>query len=266
MENVLPLKRFGQNYLRDNNILNKIIKEIAPLRGDLIIEIGPGTGALTSKLSESDAEIIAVEIDKRVKEELTERFHNVKILNEDFLKTDLYKIFSLANKRLRIAGNIPYNLTSPIIFKLIENYNIIKDAVFMVQYEVARRIMAGKGSKEYSILSVLLKYFSDTRFCFKVSPNVFYPRPKVYSAVIHIFMKNHHIDDELKKAFTEIVKASFGKRRKTLKNSLRESIFGDIDFTGSGIDLTLRAEQLDIKDFETLALFVLNHPLHNSGK
>ena len=264
MENVLPLKRFGQHYLTDNNILNKIIKEINPVKGDLIIEIGPGTGALTSKLNDSDAEIIAVEIDKRVKEELTGSFPGIKIISEDFLQTDLQKISSTIHKKLRIVGNIPYNLTSSIIFKLIDNSGIINDAVLMVQYEVAKRITAVKGNKDYGILSVLLKYFSDVRLCFKVSPNVFNPKPKVYSAVIHIFMNHLGIEKELGKTFIEIVKASFGKRRKILKNSLKESIFEDIDFSGSGIDLSLRAEQLEIKDFENLALFLHNHPLHNS--
>lgn len=264
MENVLPLKRFSQNYLTDNNILNKIVKEINPVSGDLIIEIGPGRGALTSKLNESEAQLIAVEIDKRVKEELAEKFPRVKIINGDFLKADLRQFISAEFKKLRIAGNIPYNLTSPIIFKMIENSDIINDAVFMVQYEVAKRITADKGSKDYSILSVLLKYFSDVKFCFKVSPNVFYPKPKVYSAVIHIFMNHRRVDSQIKKTFIEIVKASFGKRRKTLKNSLRESIFASVDFNNSGVDLSLRAEQLDIEDFEKLAAFSQNHPLHNS--
>jgi 16S rRNA (adenine1518-N6/adenine1519-N6)-dimethyltransferase len=264
MKNVLPLKRFGQNYLRDNNILDKIAKEINPGKNDLIIEIGPGTGALTKRLTECGAEIIAVEIDKRVKDDLSEKFPGVMIKNEDFLKTDLKEIYLTRNKLLKIAGNIPYNLTSPIIFKLIENSDMINDAVLMVQYEVARRITAEKGSKDYGILSVILKYFSDVRFCFKVSPNVFYPKPKVYSAVIHIFMKKIKIDERLKKTFIEIVKASFGKRRKILKNSLAESIFADVDFSSSGIDLSLRAEQLDVNDFETLALFLLNHHLQNS--
>lgn len=265
MEKVLPLKRFGQNYLQDNNILNKIVKEISPDKDDLIIEIGPGTGALTARLAESGGDIIAIEIDKRVKEELAEKFPGVTIKNEDFLKTDLKEINSLRNKPIRIAGNIPYNLTSPIIFKLIENADFIKDAVLMIQYEVARRIVAEKRSKDYSILSVILRYFTDVKFCFKVSPNVFYPKPKVYSAVIHIFMKKLKIDENLKKTFIEIVKASFGKRRKILKNSLADSIFADVDFSPSGIDLSLRAEQLDINDFETLALFLLNHHLKNPG-
>jgi len=259
MQNLRPLKRFGQNYLTDKNILDKIINEINPAEKDLIVEIGPGTGALTSRLSESGAIIAAVEIDKRVKEDLIVRFPSVKFYDEDFMKTDLRKIFASEYKKFRVTGNIPYNLTSPIIFKLLENNDLISDAVFMVQHEVAKRISASPGSKEYGILSVLLHYFSEVKYCFKVSPNVFYPKPKVYSAVIHIFMKELAISNELKKSFINIVKSSFGKRRKTLKNSLGDSIFKDIDFSASGVNMALRAEQLKIKDFEALAMYVLNH-------
>jgi 16S rRNA (adenine1518-N6/adenine1519-N6)-dimethyltransferase len=265
MEKVSPLKRFGQNYLTDSNIINKILNEINPAISELIVEIGPGTGALTSKLTASGADIIGVEIDKRVKDDLTVNFPKVQFLNEDFLRTDLLRLFKEHSRKLRIVGNIPYNLTSPIIFKLLENNKIINDAVFMVQYEVAKRISAGSGSKDYGILSVLLHYFSEVKFCFKVSPNVFYPKPKVYSAVIHIFMKDTSINKEMKNTFIKIVKASFGKRRKTLKNSLRDSIFGNIDFSASGVDLTLRAEQLNPSDFEKLTLFVLDHSLYASG-
>lgn len=266
MEKVTPLKRFGQNYLKDNNILEKIIREISPSENDFIIEVGPGLGALTSKLAVSDAEITAIEIDKRVKEDLSDKYPSVKFYNEDFLRTDLQKFYTQRSRKLRIAGNIPYNLTSPIIFKLIEDNDIINDAVLMVQYEVAKRITSGPGTKEYGILSVLLGYFAEVKLCFKVSPNVFYPKPKVYSAVIHIIMKDLTIRTELKKRYIEIVKASFGKRRKTLKNSLGDSIFKDIDFSDSGIDLSLRAEQLDIKDFEKLALYTLDHPSYNTGR
>ncbi|HKB84828.1 MAG TPA: 16S rRNA (adenine(1518)-N(6)/adenine(1519)-N(6))-dimethyltransferase RsmA [Ignavibacteriaceae bacterium] len=266
MEKVTPLKRFGQNYLTDNNILKKIIAEINPTENDFIVEVGPGTGALTSKLSESAAEIAAVEIDKRVKDDLAEKFPRIKFYNEDFLKTDLGKIFGPLKGKLRIAGNIPYNLTSPIIFKLLENNNLVKDAVFMVQHEVAKRISASPGSKDYGILSVLLHFFAEVKYCFKVSPNVFYPKPKVYSAVIHIFMKELQLTEEMKRTFISVVKASFGKRRKIIKNSLGDSIFKDIDFSDSGVNLALRAEQLNLKDFKILANFIINHPLHNSGR
>ncbi|MFN3694547.1 MAG: ribosomal RNA small subunit methyltransferase A, partial [Ignavibacterium sp.] len=138
--------------------------------------------------------------------------------------------------------------------KLIENQRYVRDAVFMVQYEVAKRMTANKGSKDYGILSVLLSYFAETEFCFKVSPNVFYPKPKVFSAVIKIKFKKN-TDESLNKTFIQIVKAAFGNRRKTLKNSLANSIFAQLNFSGCGIDLSLRAEQLDLSDFIKLAEF-----------
>ncbi len=261
MNDLKPLKRFGQNYLKDRNILNKIINEINPQKDDSIIEIGPGTGVLTSKLVEKTDNLLAVEIDKRVSDYLREKFPSIKLITNDFMNISLPDIYSSYNKRLRIAGNIPYNLTSPILFKLMDNYKIISDAVFMVQYEVAKRITAKSGTKDYGILSVLLSYFSDVKLCFKVSPNVFYPKPKVFSAVIHVLFKQE-INEEIINVFINVVKSSFGNRRKTLKNSLSNSIFGNIDFKNSEVDLSLRPEQLELHDFIKLAEFARKNMEH----
>ncbi len=248
---IRPIKKYGQNFLKDKNILRKIIAIINPQKDEKIIEIGPGEGALTKFLSDSGAEVFAIEIDNRIIEFLRGTFPEVKIINADFLEIDLTQF---STNDLRIVGNIPYNITSPIIFKLIENHKIIRDAVFMVQYEVAKRMTATKGSKDYGILSVLLSYFAQTEFCFKVSPNVFYPKPKVFSAVVKInFRKN--TDESLNKIFIQIVKAAFGNRRKTLKNSLSNSIFAQLNFSGCEVDLSLRAEQLELADFIKLAEF-----------
>ena len=141
---------------------------------------------------------------------------------------------------------------------MIENNSLVKDSVLMVQYEVAKRIKGKKGTKDYGILSVLLNYFAEVKFCFKVSPSSFYPKPNVDSAVIHLFFKEINITEEVKSAFIKVVKASFGNRRKTLKNSLSNSIFMNIDFKNSGIDLTKRAEQLDAEDFLKLSEFILS--------
>jgi len=252
-----PKKRFGQNFLQDENILNKIVKEINSQPDDAIIEIGPGYGALTQKLLSATENLIAVEIDNKLAEELKEKFPQLQLINGDFLDSDLSKLSSL-KKKLRIVGNIPYNLTSPILFKLIENNTLIKDVVFMVQLEVAKRMTANKGTKDYAILAVVLKYFTDTKLCFKISPNVFYPKPKVSSALVHIHFKKNEEPEEEQKLFIKIVKAAFGNRRKTLKNSFSTSIFHEIDFSNSGIDLSLRAENLDVDDFLKLAKYVLN--------
>lgn len=245
-----PLKRFGQNYLIDKNIINKIITEIDPQPDDTVIEIGPGRGALTELLIQKLKDFTAVEIDKRVIETLSIKYPSLKIINEDFLKMDLQQFFK--NNRIKIVGNIPYNITSSIIFKIIENRNFVQESVFMVQNEVAKRMSAKVKTKDYGILSVLLNAFGQVEYCFKVSPNVFRPKPNVHSAVVHIHWHNLSLD-VTDKLIIKIVKAAFGNRRKILKNSLNNSIFNDCDFSESGIDLSRRAEELETKDFIQLA-------------
>lgn len=252
-----PLKRFGQNFLKDPNILNKIAEEINPAEGDLIIEIGPGTGALTDKLLKKVNTLTAVEIDNRASAALKEKYPDLNLVNEDILKIDLHS-FAKGKEKIRIVGNIPYNITSPIIFKMIHTREIIKDSVLMVQLEVAKRMTGEKGTKDYGILSVLLKYFTDVKLRFKVSPNAFFPKPNVDSAVVHLYFKDLQTSKESDNAFIAVVKAAFGNRRKQLKNSFSNSILKDINFENSGIDLSLRAEQLDIKDFVILSDYILS--------
>ncbi len=263
MQNFKPLKRFGQNYLIDDNILNKIVKEISPQEKDYIVEIGPGRGALTKKLLTFVTNLISVEIDYRVIEPLKKEFPVLNIINADFLELEFEEFIPKGKQKVRIVGNIPYNLTSPIIFKLIENNRAVTDAVLMVQYEVARRMTAKKSTKDYGILAVLIQFFTDVSLCFKISPNVFFPRPKVDSALVHLNFKDTGLSEIEKEFFIKTVKASFGNRRKTLKNSLSNSIFKDINFSNSDIDLNLRAEQLEIDDFVKLAKFTLGKYQHS---
>lgn len=261
MAKLKPLKRFGQNYLVDRNIIYKIIKEFQPQKDDIVIEIGPGTGALTVELMHSVEKLTAVEIDKRIVESLAIGFPLVHVINQDFLEMDL-KPFS-KDKPFRIIGNIPYNITSPILFKLIENRSIIDDAMLMVQYEVAKRITTKEKSKDYGILSVLANYFAVTKLCFKISPNVFYPRPKVDSAIIHLKFRKELTDFSDDKLFIQVVKASFGNRRKKLKNSLGNSIFSETNLDNFEIDLNRRAEELSINEFVKLTQLIKQR-LHNS--
>ena len=241
-----PLKRFGQNYLVDQNIVKKIIAEFAPEQNDLIIEIGPGHGVLTEHLNKSAAKVYAVEIDKRVIDELRQAFMYVEFVNADFLKINLAEYCS--EGKIRIIGNIPYNITSPILFKLIDNLSLVKDAVLMVQNEVANRFVANPRTKDYGILSVILNYFFDVKYCFKVPPTVFYPRPKVDSAIIKLSAKE--IPDSFdNKLFINVVKGAFSHRRKNLKNSYSNSIFGAYDYTSFPVDLTKRAEELIVDDY-----------------
>lgn len=258
MNKVLPLKRFGQNYLQDQNIIKKIISEIDPSENDTIVEIGPGKGAITEKLLESKANLTAIEIDKRVIDDLQNKFIGLNLLQSDFLKFDLNQLKNSTKEKIRIVGNIPYNITSPILFRLFDFNTLVQDAVLMVQYEVAKRMTAKMGSKDYGILSVLLEYFGNTKLAFKVSPNVFYPKPSVDSAVIHIYFNENRNDLKFNLMFRSIVKSSFGNRRKTLKNSLSNGIFAGVNFSECGIDLSLRAEQLKVDDFIKLAEFASN--------
>ncbi|MCX7610073.1 MAG: 16S rRNA (adenine(1518)-N(6)/adenine(1519)-N(6))-dimethyltransferase RsmA, partial [Ignavibacterium sp.] len=211
---IKPLKKFGQNYLIDKNIIKKIIDIINPQPDDTIIEIGPGKGALTEYLAKYDSKVYAVEIDKRVIGSLENRFPNIEFINQDFLEINLSQFNT---DKIRLVGNIPYNITSPILFKIFENNILIKDAVLMVQYEVAKRMTAKVRNKDYGILAVLLQYFSETEICFKVSPNVFYPKPKVFSAVVRINLLKRE-NSKFNKTFISVVKAAFGNRRKMLKN------------------------------------------------
>jgi 16S rRNA (adenine1518-N6/adenine1519-N6)-dimethyltransferase len=258
MDRPRPLKRFGQNYLIDKNTIRKIINEFDPQLNDVVIEIGPGTGALTAHLVELIKNFFAVEVDKRVVDDLRVQFPTAHIINQDFLKSELNNIVE-TSQRVRIIGNIPYNITSPIIFKLFENRSKVKDAMLMVQYEVAKRITAKERSDDYGILGVLVNYFASTELCFKIPPSVFYPKPKVDSAIIRMrfdknFSTNH--DDKL---FIKVVKAAFGNRRKTLKNSLSNSIFGKLDFNKFDFDLSKRAEELSINQFVELTNLIRKH-------
>lgn len=254
MSKPTPLKRFGQNYLVDKNVIQKIVNEFNPGENDTVIEIGPGTGSLTAELATKVKKLYAVEIDKRVVETLALSYPSVHVINHDFIKLDM-NTFS-DEKPMRIIGNIPYNITSPILFKLIENRSLVKDAMMMVQFEVAKRITAEECSDDYGILGVLLNFFAYTKLCFKISPNVFYPKPNVDSAIIHLnFEKKLPIDLDFK-LFIQVVKASFGNRRKKLKNSLRNSVFKDISIDQNEFDVSRRAEELTINEFVDLTRII----------
>jgi len=242
-----PLKRFGQNYLTDHNTILKIVGIFNPQKDDSIIEIGPGRGALTKELSTKSDKLTAIEIDDRVINSLSTQFPNVKFINQDFLKIDFNQLD--LDKTNRVIGNIPYNITSPILFKLIESRELFSDVLIMVQYEVAKRMVSQPNTKDYGILGVILNYFATVSLEFKISPNVFKPKPKVDSAIVTLKFdkkKNEHLDD---KFFISVVKAAFGNRRKTLKNSLNNSIFVDYNLDEINFDFSRRAETLSIDEF-----------------
>ena len=250
-----PLKKFGQNYLIDKNTVVKFVDSFTPNFDDKIIEIGPGRGAITNELISRADSLIAIEIDDRIISDLSEKFPTVQFINDDVLKMDFVSILNNEFK-YRVIGNIPFNLTSPIFFKLIKNRKLFSDAQFIVQLEVAQRIVAKPNCKSYGILSVLLNYFGKVSLPYDISPNVFYPKPKVKSAVLK-WVFNHNIDEHLDTdLFIQVVKASFGNRRKTLKNSLNNSIFKSYNFIGIDLDFSRRAETFIINDFIKLTQFI----------
>ncbi|MBM4176599.1 MAG: ribosomal RNA small subunit methyltransferase A [Ignavibacteria bacterium] len=246
-----PKKSLGQNFLQDKNIVKKIINSLNPISGETIIEIGPGRGALTDELVDKNLNLILVEIDKYLCEDLHSKYPELKIINKDFIKLNIED--EILVPTCRVIGNIPYFLTSQILLKLFENHRFITDAVIMMQLEVAQRLIAKPKTKEYGILSIYTTFFSDAKILFKVSRNVFYPKPEVDSAVVHFSFKrkldlaNSEID-----WFRTIVRTAFNQRRKTLRNSLKKIIDFD-DQAKINFDLNRRAEELSLNDFLYLA-------------
>jgi len=245
-------KRWGQHFLVDPNILRKIEHCIAPDKDDIIIEIGPGQGALTEYLVRSGAVVHAVEIDPalatalREKYASCERFH---LWHQDALNVDLTQINGHQNM-LRVVGNIPYNITSPLLFKLFNNHDLVRDVYFLIQKELALRIVAPPGCKEYGILSVMTRFYAEPKVEFQVSPHVFRPEPRVTSSLIHLVMKPPGCRPEFQTQLRTVVRQAFNQRRKTLQNALRPILPGGSN--ACPIDLSRRAESLSIAEFVTL--------------
>ncbi len=263
-----PKKFLGQNFLVDNNISRKIVSSIEAGENDIVIEIGPGQGALTKHFIKSCLHFIAVEIDASVVLMLKEKYGqslNLQnfLVNEDFLKFDLGKVFEMftdsvkagaAERKLKIIGNIPYNITSEILFKIIDSDAEIDSAVIMVQKEVAARITAKPGTKQYGILAVQIQAFADVRALFDVPPTAFFPKPDVYSTVIKLVINKYKYQINDRENFRSVVRTAFGKRRKTLRNSLKELMNEkNIDEKDIPLDFTRRPETLTVGEFVLIA-------------
>ncbi len=252
---VRPKKSLGQNFLRDDNIARRIAAAIDPAPSDVLLEIGPGQGALTKHVLGRAGRMILVEIDRRMLprlEELTAGF-GVEIRNEDIRATDVTALAERAGSPLRVVGNLPYMISSPILFLLIDHRRAVRDATLMVQREVARRIAARHGSKDYGILSVLTQLYATPASLFDVSPNAFFPKPQVTSTVLRLTMlggPRYAVDDEA--YFRAMVRAVFGKRRKTLRNSLGYFLDGRIPRSPLPVDLQRRPEELALPQFVEL--------------
>ncbi len=259
-----PKKFLGQNFLVDDNISRKIVSSIEAGENDVVIEIGPGQGALTKHFIKLCLHFVAVEIDASVVLMLREKYgQSLNLLNEDFLKFDLGKVFEIFTdsvkagadeRKLKIIGNIPYNITSEILFKIIDSDTDIDSAVIMVQKEVAARITAKPGTKQYGILAVQIQAFADVRALFDVPPTAFFPKPDVHSTVIKLVINKykHQIND--RENFRSVVRTAFGKRRKTLRNSLKELMNEkNIDEKDIPLDFIRRPETLTVGEFVLIA-------------
>ena len=244
-------KKWGQNFLADRNLLDKIVRTINPKKSDSILEIGPGEGALTELIYPIVKEMVAIEIDPMLIEHLKNQksLKGLNIVHGDVLLQD---IEGLPVKNLvRVIGNIPYNITSPIIFWLIEQLHFWDDAFIMMQKEVAERLSAVVGTKAYGRFTVVTGAYLNMEYCFTIPPDVFIPKPKVDSAIIRFTKKeNPLISDEKYMRFNKLVSAAFSQRRKMLRNTLKGwDIHPDLQ---EQINFNRRPETLTIEEFVTL--------------
>jgi 16S rRNA (adenine1518-N6/adenine1519-N6)-dimethyltransferase len=244
-----PKKSLGQNFLQDENILRNIVESLHLSSGDVVIEIGSGQGALTKYLVDRPITLIGIEVDKRAIELLQHGYGTkMTILHANVLDVDLLEISQKHQKKLRIVGNIPYYLTSEILFWLFDARKVVTDATMMMQLEVAHRLVASQKNKEYGILSVFTQFYTECEMLFKVSRNCFYPKPEVDSAVVRLNFKDQlqQVDEKL---FRSIVRATFGKRRKILRNGLKFLELEDMVLDQIPFDLKKRPEDLNVDEF-----------------
>ena len=255
-------KKFGQNFLTSEEILEEVISKAKISKDDIILEIGPGIGTLTSKLLETGAEVISVEVDLELIQPLKDRFFmydNFTIISADILKVDIYteilrilkeKKKYLGNRKTKVVANIPYYITTPIIFKLLENRNIVSEIYIMVQKEVAERICAKIGTKESSSITYMVSYYTEYLWDIYVDKTKFIPSPKVDSKVIALrFREKPYPEVKNEELYFEIIRSAFLHRRKTFLNSISASNKIDKKVISSvmeelGIDLRIRAEKI----------------------
>jgi 16S rRNA (adenine1518-N6/adenine1519-N6)-dimethyltransferase len=255
-------KRFGQNFLHDPGIIQKIVNNISPKPGERLVEIGPGQGAITKELLRAAGSMDAVELDRDLIAPLAEMCSTVgelRIHSADILKFDLCGLVP-DGEQLRVVGNLPYNISTPILFHLLERSRCIQDMHFMLQKEVVLRMGAESGNKQYGRLSVMLQAQCEVTYLFDIGPGAFKPAPKVDSAFVRLTpysTPRFQIEDH--KAFSQVVAQAFSQRRKTLRNSLRKLIEAEA-MEKLGIDPGLRAEQLEVEDFVKLGNVVAESP------
>lgn len=259
-------KKYGQNFLIDTTVLDRIISAAEITKEDCVLEIGPGIGTMTQYLAEAAGEVVAVEIDKNlipILEETLAAYDNVTVLNEDILKTDVNRIVDERNggRPIKVVANLPYYITTPIIMGLFEQHVPLQSITIMVQKEVADRMQVGPGTKDYGALSLAVQYYAQPEIVANVPPNCFIPRPNVGSAVIRLTRYEKppvRVEDE-KKMFA-LIRASFNQRRKTLVNGLGNAV--NLTYSKEqveaalekmGLSRTIRGEALTLEQFAQLS-------------
>ena len=271
-------KKFGQNFLIDTHVLDKIIRSAEITKDDFVLEIGPGIGTMTQYLACAAREVVAVEIDKAlipILEDTLSSYDNVTVINEDVLKLDIVKLAQERNggKPIKVVANLPYYITTPIIMGLFESHVPVQSITVMVQKEVADRMQVGPGTKDYGALSLAVQYYAKPYIAANVPPNCFMPRPKVGSAVIRLECHEEppvQVKDE--KLMFRIIRASFNQRRKTLANGLKNS--PEISLSREGIEqaiaelgkgASVRGEALNLEEFAILSNIVGRLQQEESG-
>ena len=264
--NIFAKKSFGQNFLIDDNVLQEIVNQSNIKENELIIEIGPGLGNLSEYILSYSTYTVLVEIDKRMIQILTDRFKETNfkysLINEDVLKIDIDKLIDNIEKEknikfssVKVIANLPYYITTPILFKLLQDSNRIDEINVMVQKEVAQRMVANKKTKDYGILTLMVEYLTDASIVIDVDRTCFVPSPNVDSAVIKLVKnKKYEVDNE--EIFFELIHKAFAQRRKKLVNSLASNNFMDLNkeklekiILNLGFDVNTRAEELELKDY-----------------
>jgi len=247
-------KRFGQNFLHSPGVIARIVATLAPAAGQALVEIGPGHGALTGPVLERAGALTAIELDRDLADELTQRFapRGLALISADALRFD-FRTLAPPGGRLRVFGNLPYNISTPLLFHLLGQRAVIEDMLFMLQREVVDRMAAAPGDDDYGRLTVMLQYACEVEALFVVPPGAFSPAPKVQSRIVQLTpyaTLPHPAADEQR--FAELVQRAFAQRRKTLRNALRH-LLDEADLLAAGIDPGARAETLDLAAFAGLA-------------
>jgi 16S rRNA (adenine1518-N6/adenine1519-N6)-dimethyltransferase len=259
---LVPKKRWGQHFLLDRNIINKMIRMARVNENDVVLEIGPGFGEMTIGLAKKVKKVITVEIDPNLVEILKKKmidYPNVEVAKGDILKLDLSRLLRQERGPVKVVANLPYQISTPLLFRFVESRQLFSTLTLMIQKEVGERMVAPPGGKEYGPLSIFVQMVSNLSILFLVKPAAFFPPPKVESAVIQMAWKERPLVEAKDEGwFKRIVKGCFGYRRKTLINALRHSELPlpkdvELRMKGMGIDPQTRPETLSIKDFILLA-------------